>query len=111
MDTFEINIQRKTGDTWPVVVEQGASGAFLARRKEGTLDLGLVQLRREAGARDYGTVLGKALFRDDVRDAFTAALAQSEGHLHLLLFVEDQELRMLRWERLCVPVDGHRFVT
>ena len=32
MDAFEITIQRQAGDSWPVVVEQRASGAFLPVR-------------------------------------------------------------------------------
>jgi len=32
MSTFEITIQRKAGETWPVVVEQSASGVFLPVR-------------------------------------------------------------------------------
>jgi hypothetical protein len=35
MDAFEITIQRQAGDSWPVVVEQRASGAFLPVRAEG----------------------------------------------------------------------------
>src|SRR5262249_58248409 len=49
---------------------------------------------------------GQALFRDEVRDAFVQALAKSDARLHLLLFIEAAELKGLRWERLCAPVDG-----
>ncbi len=37
MDTFEITVQRRVGDSWPVVVEQSASGVFLPVRAEGVL--------------------------------------------------------------------------
>jgi WD40 repeat protein len=107
MSTFEITIQRKAGETWPVVVEQSASGVFLPVRTEGTLELdreGL--LLTQLDPKDYGTILGQAVFRDDVRDAFVQAVTKSDDRLHVLLFVEDAELRTLRWERLCAPLDG-----
>src|SRR5436305_988120 len=102
MNKFEITVQRKLGTTWPVVVEQGASGVFLPVRHEGTLQLDLVELTSQATPRDYGQCLGRALFRDgQVRVAFVQALSRSDEPLHVLLFVEDAELRTLRWERLC----------
>ena len=106
MNSFEITVQRKLGDSWPVVVEQSASGVFLPVRHEGTLQLDPVELNSQLTPRDYGTVLGKSLFRDEVRDAFVQALTKSDDQLHVLLFVEDAELRKYRWERLCAPLDG-----
>jgi hypothetical protein len=106
MNTFEITVQRKLGTSWPVVVEQNASGVFLPVRHEGTLQLDLVELTSQPTPRDYGTVLGKPLFRDEIRDAFVQALAESDDRLHVLLFVEDTDLRTLHWERLCAPLDG-----
>ena len=106
MSTFEITIQRKSGETWPVVVEQSASGEFLPVRKEGQLRLDLVELRSQIDPKDYGKILGQAVFRDDVRDALVQAVSKSGDCLHVLLFVEDAELRTLRWERLCAPLDG-----
>jgi tetratricopeptide (TPR) repeat protein/energy-coupling factor transporter ATP-binding protein EcfA2 len=106
MNTFEITVQRKLGTNWPVVVEQSASGTFLPVRHEGTLQLDLVELTGQATPRDYGTMLGQALFRDEVRDAFVQALTKSDDRLHVLLFIEDTDLRTLRWERLCAPLDG-----
>jgi hypothetical protein len=107
MHTFEITIQRKTGDGWPVVVvEQGQIGSFLPVRSEGHLALDQVELLRQSTPLDYGTVLGKALFRDQVRDAFTGAQAKSEDDLRVLLFVEDGALKILHWERLCAPLGG-----
>jgi hypothetical protein len=69
MNTFEITVQRKLGPNWPVVVEQSASGIFLPVRHEGTLQLDLVELTSQSTPREYGDLLGKALFRDAVRDA------------------------------------------
>jgi WD40 repeat protein len=105
MNTFEITVQRKLGANWPVVVEQSASGIFLPVRHEGTLQLDLVELTGQSTPRMYGALLGKALFRDQVRDAFVQALTRSDDRLHVMLFIEDTDLRTLRWERLCAPLD------
>lgn len=106
MHTFEITIQRKVDDHWPIVVEQGQAGVFLPIRDEGALHLDLTTLLSQADPLDYGTVLGQALFRDDIRDAFVRARADSEDNLRVLLFVEDDELKSLRWERLCAPLNA-----
>ena len=105
MNTFEITVQREAGDGWPVVVEQSRPGVFLPVRGEGILQLDRVELRSQTTARDYGTVLGRALFRDAVARAFDRARAESEDRLHVLLFVEAPDLRSLHWERLCAPLD------
>jgi hypothetical protein len=97
MDAFEITIQRQAGDSWPVVVEQRTSGAFLPVRAEGRLRIDTDELRVEAhDPRAYGARLGQALFDDGVRDAFVQALAKTEDRLRVLLFVEDPALRHLR---------------
>ncbi|MEH2115319.1 nSTAND1 domain-containing NTPase [Nostoc sp.] len=112
MNTFEITIQRKSGDTWPVVVEHSQPGVLLPLRSEGNLCLTAEDLQRLTSllgqVQDYGTLLGKALLRDEVRDGFVRALSQNEETLRVLLFIEapDKELRTLRWERLCAPIDG-----
>ncbi len=79
MNTFEITIQRKSGDNWPVVVEHSQSGAFLPTRSEGLLYLDLGELKKQTTPLTYGTVLGKALFQDEVRDAFVRARATGEN--------------------------------
>src|SRR3712207_3794899 len=112
MITFEITIERKTGEGWPVVVERTSPGAALRLRAEGMLGLDADDenaLRTAAIApREYGAVLGQALFRDQVRDAFARARAvtSDEDRLRVLLTVEDEQLRILRWERLAAPYDG-----
>ncbi|MFB8791317.1 MAG: CHAT domain-containing protein [Potamolinea sp.] len=112
MNTFEITIQRKLGNNWPIVIEYTRSGILLPLRSEGTLKLNqedfghLISLQLQP--QNYGTVLGKALFQDEIRDAFIAAIRESQESLRVLLFIEavDKELRILRWERLCVPIDN-----
>ena len=51
-------------------------------------------------------MLGKALFQENIRDAFVQALRESDGGLRVLLFIEAPDLRTWRWERLCAPFDG-----
>ena len=89
---------------------QAAGGVLLPVRDEGVLQVNLeelkTQLDSQTSAKEYGTLLGQVLFRDDIRDAFKTALAKQDDSLHVLLFVEDAELKALRWERLCAPLDG-----
>ncbi|MEH2069145.1 MAG: CHAT domain-containing protein [Nostoc sp.] len=112
MNTFEITIQRKLGDSWPIVVEHTQPGVLLPLRSEGNFRLTDEDLQHLTSllkqVRDYGTFLGKALLQDDVRDGFVRALSQNQKTLRVLLFIEatDKELRTLRWERLCAPIDG-----
>jgi len=116
MNTFEITIQRKSGENWPMIAEYSRAGVLLPSRAEGTLALGpedfqaLISLLGQPKA--YGTRLGAALFRDALRDAFVGALRESEDQLRVLLFVENSDsqadtpsLKTLRWERLCAPLD------
>lgn len=105
MNIFEITVQRRTGDDTPVVVEYRQSGG-LPVRNEGRLDLATETLNAQVSALDYGRTLGKALFQDDVRDAFARALTQADDRLHVLLTVEDATLTAWRWERLAAPMDG-----
>jgi len=102
MHTFEIRIQKRADNAWPVVVEESEAGVFLAVRTEGTLGLDVQELS-VADPSAYGLVLGKALFRGAVDLAFAKALAHTKDDLHVLLTVEDDGLRTLRWERLWGP--------
>src|SRR5262249_42475381 len=110
MSTLEITVQRKSGDDWPVVAVQAAGGVLLPVRDEGVLQVNLeelkTQLDSQTSAKEYGTLLGQVLFRDDIRDAFKTALAKQDDRLHVLLFMEDAKLKALRWERRCARLDG-----
>src|SRR5689334_5971662 len=112
MNTFEITIQRKSGDRWPIVAEHSRPGELLPIRSEGTLVVTLEDVQQLISLlgrpKDYGKVLGKALFQGQIRDAFVSALRESEDPLRVLLFLEaaDSELKFWRWERLCAPIDG-----
>jgi energy-coupling factor transporter ATP-binding protein EcfA2 len=107
MATLEITVQRKSGDTWPVVLERTQAGE-LPLRAEGELIFGagwreeLLTLSIDPLA--YGTVLGKALFTGAIRDTFVTARSEHGADLRTLLVVEDVELKPLHWERLCAPI-------
>jgi hypothetical protein len=107
MSTFEIRIDRKEGDGWPVVVERTSSGEAYRLRSEGALRLddGARSALQNADPSAYGTVLGQALFRDQILVSFTEARTKAtpDDRLHVLLTVEAEDLRNLRWERLCAP--------
>jgi CHAT domain len=107
---LQITLQRRFARNWPVVLEQSIAGFFLPVRTEGALALNAEDisqgLRGITDAKEYGTLLGHALFGGEIREAFTLALARSQALVHVLLFVEDTELKGLHWEWLCAPVDG-----
>jgi hypothetical protein len=107
MNLFETTIQRGAQGRWPVVVEQSTAGTFLPVRTEGALQLDLAEFKTQLISQvtplDYGTLLGQALFRDGIRDAFVQALAKSDGQMHVLINVQAEDLQTIRWERLAGP--------
>jgi WD40 repeat protein len=110
-DTFEITIQRKSGDYYPVVSQYSRSGVLLPIRSEGKLRLtpdDLIELTSLGQPKDYGIRLGELLFQGNIDRAFATARSKSDERLRVLLFIEadDAEVKSLRWERLCAPIDG-----
>ena len=109
MNTFEITIQRKVGQNWPLVIRHIPGEHALALWSRGTLEIDPQKLGTYSPTnREFGQNLGKALFRDDIRDAFVRAVsdAKSAGEaLRVLLFVEAEDLRTLHWEQLHAPLD------
>lgn len=111
MSTLEITLQHPRNDLYPVTAELRQSGE-LSQRREAGFAFGEAERRAlldlEYDPSAYGVYLGGLLFRDGVRDLFMQARARhGEGEsLHLLLVVESDELRPLRWERLGIPADG-----
>ncbi len=110
MNIFEITIQRQwQPDSWPVVVKRTSSGNLLPKHTTGTLHLckddfrKLTQLRHQP--RKYGTLLGKALFQADIRDAFIEAISSrsDNSQVRVLFCVEAKDLKFLYWHWLCVP--------
>jgi hypothetical protein len=113
---FEITIQSKSGDSsWPIVVRCKQPDGLTIHSKE-TLDLNQKDLNKltqeQENDREYGTLLGKALFRGAVYDTFGALSKSSrDSLLRILLSIEaadNDPIKTLHWERLCDPIDGDR---
>ncbi|HLO97200.1 MAG TPA: CHAT domain-containing protein, partial [Fimbriimonas sp.] len=111
---FEITILRKSHDRWPIVVRIKQQDG-LTTHTEGHLQLSeddwnkLIQ--HQENEKEYGKLLGQALFHDEVRDAFIRAYSNSsqDRPLRILLSIEvdrTDELRTLHWQRLCAPIDA-----
>ena len=107
MTVLEITIQRRGEAGFPVVAELTTSGQ-MPTRSEGLLLLDRVELLVLLDPLAYGTLLGQGVLSRGVRDAFVRARSGGET-VHVLLFVEAPELRDLRWERLCAPLDDDRW--
>ena len=109
MNTFEITIQRKADQSWPLVIRHIPGERALALWSRGTLEIDPKKLESlSPTSREFGQSLGKALFRDDIRDAFVRAVAEAKAaddSLRVLLFVEAEDLRTLHWEQLYAPLD------
>ncbi|MEG4923449.1 CHAT domain-containing protein, partial [Microcoleus sp. F10-D1] len=112
---FEITIQSKSGDSsWPIVVRCKQPDGLTIHSKE-TLELNQDDLNKltqqQENEREYGTHLGKALFRGAVYDTFVRALSKSsqDSVLRILLSIEaadNDPIKTLHWERLCAPIDA-----
>ncbi|MBD1877302.1 CHAT domain-containing protein [Coleofasciculus sp. FACHB-T130] len=112
---FEITIQSKSGDSsWPIVVRCKQPDGLTIHSKE-TLELSQDDFneltQQQENEREYGTLLGKALFRGAVYDTFVRALSKSsqDCRLRILLSIEaadNDEVKTLHWERLCAPIDA-----
>jgi hypothetical protein len=109
MSIFEMTIQHKTGDGWPISVRYQPGPDALAQWRSDTLVLDQKRLKSLLPSqKEYGLLLGKALFKTKLRDAFVGAdSAASTSHepLHVLLTIEGSDLRDLHWEQLCAPLD------
>jgi CHASE2 domain-containing sensor protein len=111
MSKFEIAIQRQFEDVWPVVVKFRSTDG-LTTHAEGTFRFSTDDfeqlIERQDEAEEYGTLLGKRLFREEIRDAFITARSQNPDYLRVLLSIEvdkQDKLRTLHWERLCTPIN------
>lgn len=104
---FNISIRPRNGRTWPVAVEQRFGADRFPLGVQSSLVLDTTSLTAlELDERAYGEALGRALFRDEIRDLLVDALSRSQGLLRIRLAVEDAELSRLAWSRLCAPLDG-----
>jgi WD40 repeat protein/energy-coupling factor transporter ATP-binding protein EcfA2 len=112
---FEITIQSKLGDSnWPIVVRCKQPDGLTIHSKE-TLQLNQEDwnklIQQQENEREYGTLLGKALFRGAVYDLFVRVLSKSSQNsvLRILLSIEaadNDPIKTLHWERLCAPIDA-----
>jgi len=106
MHIIEITIQRQTENRWPVVIEHNTLNNLPVRR-HGDLQLDEDRLLTQIHPHDYGRVLGEALFHGAIRDTFISALhGAGDDYLRVLLHIEAEPLKSLRWERLCAPFAG-----
>ncbi|NJM06944.1 CHAT domain-containing protein [Candidatus Gracilibacteria bacterium] len=107
MDSFEITIQRMVDGVAPVIIEISSDERLKPDRIDSTFQIDIQALNATmAKAEDYGSLLGQALFHGIAAERFKTALGTATQCLRVLLFVEDIELRALRWERLCAQIDG-----
>jgi hypothetical protein len=111
---FEITILRKSHDRWPIVVRIKQLDG-LTTHTEGNLQLSEDEwnklIQHQENEKEYGKLLGQALFQNEMRDAFIRAYSKSsqDRPLRILLSIEvdhTDELRTLHWQRLCVPIDA-----
>jgi WD40 repeat protein/energy-coupling factor transporter ATP-binding protein EcfA2 len=112
---FEITIQSKSGvSSWPLVVRCKQPDGLTIHSKE-TLELSQEDLNKltqqQENEKEYGILLGKALFRGSVRETFVRAISKSsqDCRLRILLSIEaadNDEVKTLHWERLCAPIDA-----
>lgn len=104
---LKITIQREAKGRYPIVAELEGEGG-LPTRATGLWEYDRVEMLRALPAGAYGTLLGRVVFQGAILQAFTRARGRFE-RVHVLLAIEPEELRVLRWERLCGPVEGDRW--
>ena len=107
MSVFEITIRRKEKDTWPVeVIHRPPDGGPPVWTEERlnldprTLDPLLPKQR------EYGLLLGEALFAEGITTAFRSAVTHAKARdelLRVLLSIKADDLRDLHWEKLHAP--------
>lgn len=106
--TFLITLKPKSGESWPWVADLSRPDDLLPLHNEGYFTLQLEPLQKVSDLRQYGMLLGEAIFQSELRYAFTTALAQArqQGWLRVQLYIDAPELRLLHWERLLAPIDN-----
>lgn len=111
---IEITIQSKSGDnSWPIVVRCKQPDGLTLHSKE-TLELSQDDFNKliaqQENEKEYGILLGKAIFQGAIRETFIRALSKStqDCRLRILLSIEaadNDSIKTLHWERLCAPID------
>jgi CHASE2 domain-containing sensor protein len=112
MSIFEITIQRKSKDSWPVTVKFDTDDGLDNHAKSffKFSDADFAELKElEEDVKEYGHFLGIRLFKNAVKESFLKAFNSHSDHLRVLLSIEvdnQDKLKVLHWERLCAPVDS-----
>ncbi|MBE9001862.1 CHAT domain-containing protein [Nostoc sp. LEGE 12447] len=131
MNIFEIIIQSRTEEqseteySWPVVVKYTPFNGYSIEAKytlklNSNYDQELRAIENDGKLKKYGTILGEALFSNSIRISgtdvnekktsletdFSKALPKDEKCLHVLLRVDADDLKHLRWERLRAPINN-----
>ncbi len=115
---FRIEIRKKLSEDkeqWPIVITWRTQNGQ-EDELEDVLHLSnddwekLTEEQEEA--EKYGTILGKALFSQKVREKFIKAFSISDenNRLRILLLIKtavEDKIRSLHWERLCAPIDRY----
>lgn len=104
--TLELTIRNAGGDGGHEVVAQWRRPGEPPVRRVGRLELDVDELDPQDDPDAYGEVLGRAVFSGEVRDLFAQARLLD---LRVLLSVESDELRGLRWERLAGPFEDEQW--
>jgi hypothetical protein len=105
---------RQVGSDLRVVAETSEPGLTSGIRVEERLALDPTNLPDEfalttADLRRYGQRIGEAVVHGKIFNAFDRIQGCADAGkqpLHVLLSVEIERLRAVRWERLCAPLDG-----
>jgi hypothetical protein len=105
MHNFQITIYPGAEESWPVIAEYRGPDHAQPVRDEGALSLDRTMLLAQPTPLAYGILLGQALFQGAIKRGFDHALGASGDDLHVLLAVEADDLKTLRWERLCACVE------
>jgi WD40 repeat protein/energy-coupling factor transporter ATP-binding protein EcfA2 len=112
---FEITIQSQSGEnSWPIVVRCKQPDGLTNHAQE-TLKLTqedfILLTQYQENQKEYGTLLGKALFQGSVGQTFSRALSKNgpDCLLRVLLSIEageNDKIKTLHWERLCAPIEA-----
>ena len=112
---FEITIQSQSGEnSWPIVVRckqpDGLTNHAQETLKFTQEDFNLLTQYQE-NQKEYGTLLGKALFQGSVGQTFVRAFSKNgpDCLLRVLLSIEageNDKIKTLHWERLCAPIEA-----
>mgnify|MGYP001090344086 FL=1 len=112
INTLEISIRKKEKNVWDVetnLTKVNDSSRVNNKGKltlsEKDIDSTLTNYKTNPNPKKYGQFLGKALFQDEISDAYKQAIDSSPEGMRVILTVEDQELEALYWHWLCAPRD------